>query len=209
MTPFKIISAGVLEIKGSYSNSSTMYVRSEYVQGFVVNHRSSSIELLFANGFPNKIVDCTGENLATSVAVLTEFTSLKNLKPSALITMQEKLTTSINDVHHLIGLIGENKLDQRFGDIEKDINDLCKDIENLKNSTSILGSSITNIHSMMPVPDEDADADAEEEDEEAEEEAETDKNGLFDDTFSAEILIATLATFSLLISGLVIMFHRI
>jgi hypothetical protein len=222
MTPFKIISAGVLEIKGSYPNSPIMYVRSEYVQGFVVNHRSSTIELLFATGFPNKIVDCTSDHLATSIGILTEFTSLKNLKPSALISMQEKLTSSMNDVRHLIALLGEARVDERFGSLEKSINDLYDDIKSLKNTTSIIGSSLTNLNAMMPITLEKSDSEAETEVEseseaeaEAEEEAveepvEEDKDdGVLDDMVSAEILILSLLTATLFIGGLVAMFHHL
>jgi hypothetical protein len=223
MTPFKIISAGVLEIKGSYPNSPTMYVRSEYVQGFVVNHRSSTIELLFATGFPNKIVDCTSDHLPTSIGILTEFTSLKNLKPSALISMQEKLTSSMNDVRHLIALLGEARVDERFGSLEKSINDLYDDIKSLKNTTSIIGSSLTNIHAMMPMPleaeavetvpvEEAVEAVTEEEAVEAvpEEEPVEDKDdGVLDDMVSAEILVLSLLTATLFIGGLVAMFNHL
>lgn len=71
----KIVRPGLLEIQGPYSSSPLFYIRSDTLQGFIVNNRSSSIELLFVTGFPSKIIDFTSDQLAPAIDLLSDFVS--------------------------------------------------------------------------------------------------------------------------------------
>ena len=124
--PLKIVSPGVLEIKGAYSVSTVTYVRSEMIQGFVVNNRSNTIDILFVSGFPNKIIDCTTEQLGQAVQVMLDLTSLKGVKPSAIVAMQDTLSTSMTDMHRLLTFLEESKIDTRLAAAEKEMHEIKK-----------------------------------------------------------------------------------
>jgi hypothetical protein len=154
--PLKIVSPGVLEIKGSYSLSTVTYVRSEMIQGFVVNNRSNTIDILFVSGFPNKIIDCTTEQLGQAVQVMLDLTSLKVVKPSAIVAMQDTLSTSMTDMRRLLTFLEDSKIDTRLAAAEKEVLDIKKYISSLDTPMDV-------------DPDEELEADAEEQ---AEEQAE-------------------------------------
>lgn len=191
---------GVLEIKGSYPISPVMYLRHESIQGYIVNHRSLTVEILFVSGFPSKIVDCTNEHLPTVINTLNEFISQKNQRSSLLtnmVSMQDTLNTTMNDINALITLIKDKNIQERLNNVENNLMDLTND-------TSILKSSFENLYAMMPEEqksheveaDEELEVD-EEEVEEAEEnaltpeevEAQEDNNTLNDDSRDSVVLI--------------------
>jgi hypothetical protein len=66
-----------MEIKGPYPSSTLMYIHANTLQGFVVNNRASTIELLFVSGFPSKIIDFTSGYLTNAVELLTDFIAQK------------------------------------------------------------------------------------------------------------------------------------
>jgi hypothetical protein len=130
--PLKIVSPGVLEIKGAYSVSTVTYVRSEMIQGFVVNNRSNTIDILFVSGFPNKIIDCTTEQLGQAVQVMLDLTSLKGVKPSAIVAMQDTLSTSMTDMRRLLTFLEESKIDTRLAAAEKEMHEIKKYIASVE-----------------------------------------------------------------------------
>lgn len=156
--PLKIVSPGVLEIKGSYSLSTVTYVRSEMIQGFVVNNRSNTIDILFVSGFPNKIIDCTTEQLGQAVQVMLDLTSLKSVKPSAIVAMQDTLSNSMTDMRRLLTFLEDSKIDTRLAAAEKEMLEIKK--------------YITSLDTPMEV---DPDEEIEDEDEEYAEEQEPEK----------------------------------
>ena len=156
--PLKIVSPGVLEIKGSYSLSTITYVRSEMIQGFVVNNRSNTIDILFVSGFPNKIIDCTTEQLGQAVQVMLDLTSLKSVKPSAIVAMQDTLSNSMTDMRRLLTFLEDSKIDTRLAAAEKEMLEIKK--------------YITSLDTPMEV---DPDEEIEDEDEEYAEEQEPEK----------------------------------
>lgn len=177
--PLKIVSPGVLEIKGAYSLSTVTYVRSEMIQGFVVNNRSNTIDILFVSGFPNKIIDCTTDQLAQAIQVMLDVTSSKGIKPGTMVAMQDTLNTSITDVRKLLAFLEENKIDSRLTAAEKGVFEIKKQIASLDAPMEI-------------DPDEeledadDADDEAEESDDEPEEKEE--KPDTSDNDFDIMIL---------------------
>jgi hypothetical protein len=156
--PLKIVSPGVLEIKSLYSVAAVTYVRSEMIQGFVVNNRSNTIEILFLSGFPSKIIDCTTDQLAQATRVMLDFTSLKNTTPLAIMSMQDTVSSSMTDMRKLLILLEESKIDTRLAAAEKDMLEIKK--------------YITSLDTPMEEEAEEAEEEqAEEEEEEEEEEA--------------------------------------
>ena len=184
---------GVLEIKGSYPISPVMYLRHESIQGYIVNHRSLTVEILFVSGFPSKIVDCTNEHLPTVINTLNEFISQKTQRSSMLtnmVSMQDTLNTTMNDITALIAMIKDKNIQERMNNVENNLLDLT-------NETSILKSSFENLYSTMP---EEKDSEEVETEDEAEAEAEAkaeapceateeDDNTLNDDSSDSVVLI--------------------
>ena len=76
-SPLKVISPDVLEIKGAYPSSPTIYVRVDNIQGFLVNHRLSTIEL-YTTGVPVKIIDCSSSQINVCVEILSQFLTKKS-----------------------------------------------------------------------------------------------------------------------------------
>lgn len=178
--PLKIVSPGILEIKGAYSLSTVTYVRSEMIQGFVVNNRSNTIDILFVSGFPNKMIDCTTEQLPQAIQVMLDVTSLKSLKPGTMAAIQDTLNTSITDVRKLLTFLEENKIDARLQAAEKEMLEIKKHLASLDSPMEV------NPDEELDDADEAEDADDESEDaEEPQEKKETDTS---DNEFDLMIL---------------------
>ena len=131
----KITRPGVLEIKGPYPSSPLFYIRTETLQGFVVNHRASTIELLFTTGFPSKIIDFTSGQLSSAVDLLTDFISQK----SASMVMNERA-----EPHRYISSLDAKEVHERLTYVES----VMKKVPMIQENTSVLSSSIQQIYRM-------------------------------------------------------------
>jgi hypothetical protein len=98
--PLKVISPDVLEIKGAYPSSPTIYVRVENIQGFLVNHRLSTIEL-YTSGVPVKVIDCSSAHISGCVELLSQFLTKKS---KTLEDVSERLTELESRVYSEIPL---------------------------------------------------------------------------------------------------------
>ena len=143
---FKIVYPGVLEIKGSYPLSPVLYIRPESLQGFMMNHRASTIELLFISGFPSKIIDLTSEQISPAIEILSNFISQK----SADVTVNAHADSLIKDnfnkrisaleafMINIIHAVENNQvLTSSFESLHSDVIRVREEIENLKQYTTM------------------------------------------------------------------------
>jgi hypothetical protein len=131
----KLTRPGVLEIKGPYPSSPLFYVRSETLQGFAVNNRASTIELLFVTGFPSKIIDFTSGQLSNAVDLLTDFIS-------------QKATSTIINESRRRGDPYPPFDGKEFQDRLAYVESVLKTVPTYQEETSALSSSVQQIYEM-------------------------------------------------------------
>jgi len=131
----KLTRPGVLEIKGPYPSSPLFYIRTETLQGFVVNHRASTIELLFITGFPSKIVDFTSGQLSNAVDLLTDFISQK---PASMIVNERA------ESRRHISPFEAKEIQERLSYVESVLNK----VPAVQEETSVLSSSVQQIYEL-------------------------------------------------------------
>ncbi len=131
----KLTRPGVLEIKGPYPSSPLFYIRTETLQGFVVNHRASTIELLFITGFPSKIIDFTSGQLSSAVDLLTDFISQK---PASMIVNERA------ESRRHISPFEAKEFQERLSYVESVLNR----VPTVQQETSMLSSSVQQIYEM-------------------------------------------------------------
>jgi len=136
----KLTRPGVLEIKGPYPSSPLFYVRSETLQGFVVNNRASTIELLFVSGFPSKIIDFSSGQLANAVDLLTDFVSQK---PVSTI-VNERAEALIRESRRRDTIFDAKELDERLSYVESVLNT----VPTIQQETSTLSASVQQIYEL-------------------------------------------------------------
>jgi len=130
----KLTRPGVLEIKGPYPSSPLFYIRTETLQGFVVNHRASTIELLFITGFPSKIIDFTSGQLSNAVDLLTDFISQK---PASMIVNERAERRHISPFE-------AKEFQERLSYVESVLNK----VPAIQEETSMLSSSVQQIYEL-------------------------------------------------------------
>jgi len=131
----KLTRPGVLEIKGPYPSSPLFYIRTETLQGFVVNHRASTIELLFITGFPSKIIDFTSGQLSNAVDLLTDFISAK---PASMIVNERA------ESRRHISPFEAKEFQERLSYVESVLNK----VPAVQEETSVLSSSVQQIYEL-------------------------------------------------------------
>lgn len=157
---FKIVYPGVLEIKGSYPLSPVLYIRPESLQGFMMNHRASTIELLFISGFPSKIIDLTSEQISPAIEILSNFISQK----SADVTVNAHADSLIKDnfnkrisaleafMINIIHAVENNQvLTSSFESLHSDVIRVREEIENLKQYTTMATTEVDQEGSDSPI----------------------------------------------------------
>jgi hypothetical protein len=136
----KLTRPGVLEIKGPYPSSPLFYVRSETLQGFVVNNRAGTIELLFVTGFPSKIIDFTGGQLSNAVDLLTDFIGQKPM--SSIIN--ERADSIIKESRRRDGIFEAKEFQERLAYVESVLNT----VTTVREETSALSASVQQIYEL-------------------------------------------------------------
>ena len=136
----KLTRPGVLEIKGPYPSSPLFYVRSDTLQGFVVNNRASTIELLFVTGFPSKIIDFTSGQLSNAVDLLTDFIGQKAMST----IVNERADAIIKESRRRDGIFDAKELHERLAYVESVLNT----VPTIQEDTSILSNSVQQIYDL-------------------------------------------------------------
>ena len=136
----KLTRPGVLEIKGPYPSSPLFYVRSETLQGFVVNNRASTIELLFVTGFPSKIIDFSSGQLSNAIDLLTDFIANK---PTSTI-VNERAEAIIKESRRHISPLDTKDFQERLTYVESVLNT----IPTVQEETSQLSASVQQIYEL-------------------------------------------------------------
>ena len=136
----KLTRPGVLEIKGPYPSSPLFYVRSETLQGFVVNNRASTIELLFVTGFPSKIIDFTSGQLSNAVDLLTDFIGQK----ATSTIVNERADAIIKESRRRDGIFDAKELHERLAYVESVLNT----VPTIQEDTSTLSASVQQIYEL-------------------------------------------------------------
>jgi hypothetical protein len=157
---FKNLHPGVLEIKGSYPLSPSFYIRPESLQGFVVNQRASTIELLFVSGFPSKIIDCTSEQMSPSIEVLAHFISQKNKSSDVIVnerieTYNKRISALEGFMINIINAVENNQvLTSSFQSLHSDVISVREEIEKIKALSSLANMEVEQEGSDSPLTSE-------------------------------------------------------